>query len=113
MNEILEPSLIELNEKNLRELSGYINDGKKVTWILGAGVSKPAGIPLWTECLQKMWNRMLMLGRTDKTNNIAEADYFEDAMKNLQKQAKGSEEFLDILNKEIKGESNSYNKIFV
>ena len=113
LNEILEPSLIELNEKNLRELSGYINDGKKVTWILGAGVSKPAGIPLWTECLQKMWNRMLMLGRTDKTNNIAEADYFDDAMKNLQKQAKGSEEFLDILNKEIKGESNSYNKIFV
>lgn len=113
LDEILEPNLIELNKKNIRELSDYMSSGKKVTWILGAGVSKPAGIPLWTECLQKMWNRMLMLGRTDKANNNGEAAYFDEAMKSLQIQAKEADTFLDILNKEISGESNSYNRIFV
>lgn len=113
LNEILEANLIELNEKNLKELSDYISCGKKVTWILGAGVSKPAGIPLWTECLQRMWNRMLMLGKTNKANNNTDTDYFDKAMKNLQMQVKGSDAFLDMLNKEIKGESNSYDKVFV
>ena len=112
LKEVLEPNLIELNEKNLRELSDHIGCGKKVTWILGAGVSRPAGIPLWTECLQKMWNRMLMLGKTDRTNDKTDTDYFDKAMKNLQMQVKGSDTFLNILNKEIRGESNSYNKIF-
>ena len=60
IDEILDKSIIDKNNKNLDDLKERVSQ-KKVSWVLGSGISNCAGLPLWEECLLKMWARMLML----------------------------------------------------
>lgn len=58
--DILEKELFELNQKNYEILHEYVRK-KEVTWILGAGVSAPAGLPEWKKMLAGMWARVTQL----------------------------------------------------
>ncbi len=55
--EILGKGLWELNMKQYRMLRKAVRN-KSVTWILGAGISRPAGLPNWSELLARMWARL-------------------------------------------------------
>ena len=50
--EILGKDIYELNRKHYDMLKKEVTD-ENVTWILGAGISAPAGLPNWTTLLAK------------------------------------------------------------
>ncbi len=100
--EILGEQIDNANQKYLKELKEQVSKDK-VTWILGAGISKSVGVPLWPECLLKMWSRILML---EKENTGATSE-FHHAIKELKSQIKKPEKFLEKINATIKGESSS------
>ena len=102
IDEILDKSIIDKNNKNLDDLKERVSQ-KKVSWVLGSGISKCAGLPLWEECLLKMWARMLML---DKSVNNTE-DEFQTALYNLKSQLDGDATFLEKINLLIQGEQYS------
>ena len=60
ISEILGPEINKMNNDNLAKLKARVSMNK-VTWILGAGISKSLGVPLWSECLLRMWASILML----------------------------------------------------
>lgn len=57
LNGILEKQILKLNEENYSSLKKKVESGE-VTWVLGAGISVPAGLPQWDELLAKMWARL-------------------------------------------------------
>lgn len=102
IDEILDKSIIDKNNRNLEALRKRVLDDK-VSWVLGSGISKSVGLPLWEECLLKMWARMLML---DKSVNNTE-DEFQTALYNLKSQINGDETFLRKLNLIVQGKQYS------
>lgn len=80
--DILEKELFDLNQKNCKSLREYVKK-KKVTWILGAGVSAPAGLPDWKRMLAGMWTRVTQLEwRGDDLSGGADK-IFVNARKNI------------------------------
>lgn len=78
LEEILDNNIIDLNRENYQELKSKVNEDK-VTWILGAGVSVPAGLPNWDTLLAKMWARLLEIDPGDNTRANTEETAFVTA----------------------------------
>lgn len=57
LQEILDDHILKLNKSEYYKLKNAIKTGS-VTWVLGAGISVPAGLPQWEELLAKMWARL-------------------------------------------------------
>lgn len=57
LTNILDDKILRINQENYNALKDKLNTGK-TTWILGAGVSVPAGLPKWDSLLTKMWARL-------------------------------------------------------
>lgn len=57
LREILDDHILGLNEKVYSTLRSRTNS-EPTTWVLGAGISVPAGLPQWGELLAKMWARL-------------------------------------------------------
>lgn len=60
LEQILGPELSKMNQKNYNLLAKQMKN-KEVTFMLGAGVSMPAGLPNWYTLLSKMWARLTEL----------------------------------------------------
>lgn len=75
LEEIFEKPIIELNRDNKEKLRKEIESGE-VTWVLGAGVSVPAGLPDWNMLLEKIWAR---LSEMDSGNANKEKNRFTEA----------------------------------
>ena len=69
--EILGKDIYELNRKHYDMLKKEVTD-ENVTWILGAGISAPAGLPNWTTLLAKMWARLSELENEMPLNHEVE-----------------------------------------
>lgn len=104
IKEILGEEIAEMNNSNLMDLKNRVIDDQ-VTWILGAGISKSLGIPLWKECLMKMWARILMLDKVKAVDG--RGSEFYKALENLKVEIKDPEMFLGKVNKEINGKEFS------
>ena len=61
LEDVLEKDILELNENNLQEFREKYRAGK-ITWVLGAGVSVPVGLPQWGTLLAKIWARLSEMG---------------------------------------------------
>ena len=77
LEEIFEKPIIELNRDNKEKLRKEIESGE-VTWVLGAGVSVPAGLPDWNMLLEKIWARLSEMdsGNANKEKNRFESGSF-------------------------------------
>lgn len=62
LREVLGDTVLVLNQKNFSSLRGKAESGK-ITWVLGAGISVPAGLPQWEELLSKMWAKLSEIGQ--------------------------------------------------
>ena len=115
IKEILGDEIAAANEENLRKLKERVH-ANKVSWVLGAGVSKSVGVPLWGECLQKMWTRMLMLDKSADSKEciIRKNDAYQNALKEIKcadKEDKNATEcFFTKVNQTILGEK--WNEVF-
>ena len=69
LENVLDQSIRELNEKNLQDLDKKAESGK-ITWVLGAGVSAPAGLPQWKMLLAKIWARLSEMGYEIDTDDL-------------------------------------------
>ncbi len=104
VEEILGEEIAEMNNSNLKELKKRVL-ADEITWILGAGISKGLGVPLWTECLLKMWARIIML---DKVNNVHGPGLeFHKTLDSLKAEIKHPEIFLEKINCTINGKKAS------
>jgi hypothetical protein len=74
-----------------RELRKRLRTGKSVTLVLGAGVNRKRGLPLWPELLQRTWKRVF-----DEDPHALEADFLERA-RSACKQAGLPERFVERL----------------
>lgn len=101
--ELLGKRIADQNTLNLNKLKELTSAGK-VTWILGAGISKSAGVPLWSECLLKMWARILYL---EKEDNLKAGKEFRDTLNDMKSQIKTPEKVLRKINLTISGKMNS------
>lgn len=104
INDILEPKIVQMNDKNLDELKQHIQEDK-ITWIIGAGASKSVGIPLWTEAILKMWGRILMIDGGESA--IEEAKCFRDTHNKLISEIKSKDIFGKKWNKGVDGKDNN------
>lgn len=100
ITELLGESIAKMNEQNLHNLKGQIAS-ERVTWILGAGVSKSAGVPLWSECLLGMWSRILLL----KSDHHSSA--FQEALNSLKGQTASPDVFIEKVRQAIEGKRKS------
>lgn len=101
VDEILGTEIIELNNKNLDDLKERVNKNQ-VSWVLGAGISKSVGVPLWRECLLKMWARILMLEKDDGAD-----DTFQLEFDKVKKGDKNKNVLLSKINEMIRGRRTS------
>ncbi len=98
LKDVLDKNILSLNERNYQALKEKVSEDK-VTWILGAGVSVPAGLPGWNTLLAKMWARLseidpgantradedekaFVKARQDKLNQITNHRKFREKIKN-------------------------------
>lgn len=82
INEILEPSICKMNDENIKKLEEIVSS-EKVTWILGAGISVPAGLPQWETLLAKMWSRLSELEIEGENSSGIENRPFIEARKGI------------------------------
>ena len=101
--ELLGKRIADQNALNLDRLKNLTSAGK-VTWILGAGISKSAGVPLWSECLLRMWARILYL---EKEDNLKAGKEFRDTLNDMKSQIKKPEKVLRKINLTISGKMTS------
>lgn len=106
--EIFGKNIAEMNRKNLKKLKERV-DSDAVNWVLGAGISKSAGVPLWSECLLQMWARALLL-EGDFDYDPATGKEFRDTLDEMKKEIEHPEIFLGKINPTITGVSG--NQIF-
>jgi len=79
--EILGEDIWKFNLENYEQLKKEIENGS-VTWVLGAGISVPAGLPNWEKLLAKMWARLSLFEKHNKSSNQNSGDKaFEEAKK--------------------------------
>lgn len=101
--ELLGKQIADRNAFNLNNLKKLTSAGK-VTWILGAGISKSAGVPLWSECLLRMWARILYLENED---NLKAGKEFRDTLNDIKSRIKQPEKILEKINLTISGKMTS------
>lgn len=107
LKDYLNDKILDSNEASLNALKSIVKTGN-VTWILGAGISVPAGLPKWKDLLTKMWTRLseieprgdrkdnaYMLARRGKLNQINDYSKFRSKAKNAY-DGKGKNIFKDI-----------------
>ena len=103
--EIFGKKIAEMNKENLEKLKERVGFDK-VNWVLGAGISKSAGVPLWGECLLRMWARTLFLERNfDSDPSIGKE--FRSTLEEIKKEMKHPEIFLEKINQTIIGTSSN------
>lgn len=101
LENILEDKIIALNQKNFLLLKDKMITGK-TTWVLGAGISVPAGLPQWGTLLSKMWARLYEITpRVD--NDIIDKAFLEAHLEKLNS-IKEPSEFRGKVNAAYKGE---------
>lgn len=98
--QILGKEITGKNSEHLEELRERVT-GDRVTWVLGAGVSKSVGVPLWSECLLRMWARILLVERED-----TEQTEFQKTLNELKKKIAKPDIFLGKVNSTIAGKSS-------
>lgn len=101
IKELLGEKIAEYNEKNLSNLKKRVQ-ANKVSWVLGAGVSKSIGLPLWGECLLSMWGRILLIERMNTKSNP-----YHDTLIELKKENSGNPSFLNKVKEIVEGNQNS------
>lgn len=100
--EILGKKISKMNRENLEKLKKRIQINR-VSWILGAGVSKDVGVPLWSECLQMMWSKMLLISPSPNYE-LAEGKEFRETIREIAKNNKEKNTFLNKINASISGD---------
>lgn len=102
--EILGAEITKMNNQNLGKLKKIVEEGK-VSWILGAGVSGAVGVPLWRTCLQRMWNRMLLIsGKPDM--EYMEGREFRETLKKIAENNKDSAKMREKISGIISGKKD-------
>lgn len=97
IEELLGKNISEYNSQYLNDLKKRVQENK-TSWILGAGISKSIGLPLWGECLLSMWGRILLL---EKVNNDSNA--YHRTLIDLKKEICGNSTFLEKVNEIVNG----------
>lgn len=82
IKEILEEKLFEQNKKNYDDFCNRVIK-KEVTWVLGAGISAPAGLPDWKKMLTGMWARVTQLEWREENAQDGTANAFQEARKDI------------------------------
>lgn len=102
IKQILGEEIAGINDEHLVKLKERV-ENDHVTWVIGAGVSKSAGVPLWSECLLKMWAQILLLEKEKKEDTKSE---FQKALDKLKTSMAEPEEFLEKVNRTMKGDNS-------
>lgn len=92
LKDVLDGNILSLNDRNYWALKQKV-DEDKVTWVLGAGISVPAGLPDWNTLLAKMWARLSEIDPGDNARVKIGEDAFTKARQNKLKQIKDYAEF--------------------
>lgn len=102
--EILGNDISSINDRNLKKVKERVKNNE-VSWILGAGVSKDVGVPLWGECLQRMWARMLFIDRNFE-EDLAKGMEFRKTLREMFKSNELPEIFLEKADHVILGKKS-------
>ena len=107
--EILGKDIYELNRKHYDMLKKEVTD-ENVTWILGAGISAPAGLPNWTTLLAKMWARLSELENEMPLNHEVEEGerIFQSAKHRALQETKGYPAYHSIAEKALQGKFKDF-----
>lgn len=87
LKDVLDKEILSLNEDNFQKLKEMV-DKDKATWVLGAGISVPAGLPDWNTLLAKMWARLSEIDPGTSTKAGGDANAFVKARQNKLDQIK-------------------------
>lgn len=81
----------EQNDIYCQELRDKLRNDR-LTWVLGAGVSVPAGLPQWMELLSKMWSLLMEISNSFKERD-RNTHYLTEIRKELQGTLENNEPF--------------------
>lgn len=109
--EILGKDITDYNNKHLDNLKKKIQDDD-VSWILGAGLSVPAGLPQWDSLLMNMW--ILLTEINNAGGSRKKSDAFEKRYDQLRGILYSNQEYREIYmhkyHDALKGKNGQYLK---
>ncbi len=107
LKEILGEDIDSENKKYLQNMRRKL-DEDKLTWILGAGISVPAGLPQWDLLLMNMWGLLTEVNRTgSQAPDVFEGTY-DKLMSELKRDSSYKKEYLEKFTEEIRGKGTGY-----
>lgn len=114
LREILGEDMDDLNNGYLKELKGRL-EADDLTWILGAGISVPAGLPQWDELLMNMWGLLTEINKKGpKEEEKEQREVFERTydklMTQLYKEPEYKEKYLEKYHGDMYGRAGQYLK---
>lgn len=115
VKEIFGEAVEEQNAKYMEKLKENLKEDK-VTWVLGAGVSMPAGLPQWDVLIKNMWTLLAEIGKRSngKGGDKEDKDIFQDecikCLEMLEKEELTKPIYLKKFYAAMKGEVKGYLK---